>query len=174
MWLKDLADIYLSMRRYAEAERYLDRAISVAPDIPSYHILKFQLYLSWLGSTERAKQVLEDASSRIDQEVLDRERWALGLVIGVSDTLAYYLDKAETHYYLKQTELAVQYADSARIILQAEIEAQLPEAHWLHQWLGWAYVYLGHLEDAVREARKAVGLLPVSKDALDVALYRRR
>ena len=34
-------------------------------------------------------------------------------------------------------------------------------------WLGWAYAYQGRHEDAIREARKAVELMPVSKDALD-------
>ncbi len=37
-------------------------------------------------------------------------------------------------------------------------------AEW-HQWLDWAYAYLGRHEDAIREAKKAVELLPVSKDA---------
>ena len=67
---------------------------------------------------------------------------------------------------MKQTEQAARFADSARIILQANIEAQ-PTVHEWHKWLGWAYAYEGHREDAIREARKAVALLPVSKDALD-------
>ncbi len=36
-------------------------------------------------------------------------------------------------------------------------------------WLGWAYAYLGRHKDAIREAEKAVQLLPVSKDAYDGA-----
>ncbi len=163
-WLTNLGITYLRMRRYAEAERYLDRAIAVVPDSPIAYINKSQLYLSWLGSSERAEQVLEDAAGRIGREVLDREMWALGRVVVGFDTLAHYLDKAETHYYMKQTELAAQYADSARIILQAKVKAQ-PENQWWHQWLGWAYAYLGRHEDAIREARKAVEVLPVSKDA---------
>jgi len=138
--------------------------VSVAPDISDTYFQKVQLYLSWLGSTERAEQVLEDAAGRIEREVLDRELWALGRLNVGSDTLAYYLHKAETLYYMKQTELAAPYADSARIILQAKIKAQ-PEYDWWHLWLGWAYAYQGRREDAVREARKAVKLLPVSKDA---------
>jgi len=164
IWLSNLGQTYLYMRRYVEAERYLDRALAVAPDIPDTYGLKVQLYLSWLGSTERAEQVLDDAAGRIEREVLDRKVWALGRVLVGSDTFAYYLDKAETHYYMKQTELAAPYADSAGIILQAKIKAQPERAEW-HRWLGWVYAYLGRHEDAIREARKAVALLPVSKDA---------
>ncbi len=127
--------------------------------------LQKELYLSWLGSTERAEQVLEETAGRIERKALDRELWALGRVyVGSSDSLAYYLDKAETHYYRKQTELAAPYADSARVILQAKIQAQ-PENYWLHHWLGWAYAYQGRREAAIRKALDAVKLMPVSKDA---------
>ena len=162
--LKGLGIIHLYMRHYTQAERYLDRAIFVAPDIPTAYIYKVQLYLSWHGSTERAEQVLEDAAGRIDRETLDAELWALGRVLVRSDTLGYYLDKAEAHYFMKQKELAAQSADSARIILQTKLEEQ-PESEVWHQWLGWAYAYQGRHEDAIREAMKAVELVPVSKDA---------
>jgi len=162
--LKGLGSIHLYMRDYTQAERYLDRAISVAPDIPTAYIHKVQLYLSWLGSTERAEQVLEEAAGRIDRRTLDAELWALGRVLVRSDTLGYHLDKAETLYFMKQKELAAPYADSARTILQAKIKEQ-PESEVWHQWLGWAYAYLGRRENAIREARKAVELVPVSKDA---------
>jgi len=165
-WLRELGETYLYMRRYAEAERYLDRAIAAAPDISTSYISKFQLYLSWRGNLEKAEQVLKDAAGRIGWEVLHREMWALGRVYVGSDTLVDYLDKAETLYYMKQTEQAARFADSARIILQANIEAQ-PTVHEWRKWLGWAYAYEGHREDAIREARKAVALLPVSLDALD-------
>ncbi|MCH9007311.1 tetratricopeptide repeat protein, partial [candidate division KSB1 bacterium] len=167
-WLRNLGEIYLYMRRYAQAERYFDRTISVSPDIPIAYVFKVQLYLSWLGSTERAEQVLEDATGRIEREELDRMSRALGLWSVGSDTVGYYIDKAKTHYYVKQTELAAQYADSARIILLAKIEAQPEEELW-RRWLGRAYAYQGRRKDAIREATKAVEMLPVSKDAYDVA-----
>jgi serine/threonine protein kinase/tetratricopeptide (TPR) repeat protein len=163
-WLSSLGQIYLFMRRYAEAERHLNRAIFLAPDIPDTYIHKYHLYLSWLGSTERAERVLEQATGRIDREVLDKKMWALGRITVGSDTLACYLDKAETHYYMKQAEQAALYADSARVILEANVEAQ-PTRHEWHEWLGWAYAYQSRHADAIREARKAVELLPVSKDA---------
>ena len=54
--LRNLGQSYIFMRRYEQAERYLDHAISVAPDIPNAYILKVQLYLIWHGRTEKAKQ----------------------------------------------------------------------------------------------------------------------
>jgi len=165
-WIRTLGQLYLYMRRYAEAERCFDRVISLAPDVVETYIHKYHLYLSWHGSTEKAEQALEDAAGRIERGVLDRKLWALGRFNFGSDTLGHYLDKAETYYYMKQTRLAAPYADSARIILQAKIEAQPDYFEW-HQWLGWAYAYQGRNEAAIREARKAVSLLPVSKDAFE-------
>ena len=45
--LRSLGKTYLYMRRYAEAERCLDRAISLAPDFPLCYIDKFHLYLRY-------------------------------------------------------------------------------------------------------------------------------
>ena len=69
---------------------------------------------------------------------------------------------------MQQTELAAAYADSARIILEAKIEAQ-PTRHEWHEWLGWAYAYQGRHRDGIRTAEKATELMPVSKDAYDGA-----
>ena len=38
-YLRSLGNTYVYMRRYAEAERYLDRAIAIAPDFPYTYIL---------------------------------------------------------------------------------------------------------------------------------------
>jgi len=163
--LRTLGQIYLYTRQYSQAERYLNRAISVAPNIRAAYINKVQLYQSWPDRTERADQVLEAAVGRIGQEALDRKLWAQALAtFGSSDSTDYYLENAETQYYAEKMQLAAHYADSARIILLTEIQAQ-PENHQLHMLLAWAYAYQGRHEDAIREAEKAVKLVPVSKDA---------
>ena len=88
-----------------------------------------------------------------------------GEVLG-SDTLRYYLRKSWTYYFMKQTEPAQAYADSARIILQARIERD-PLARRLHGQLGISYAFLGHKDEAIRAGRKAVDLVPVSRDAYE-------
>src|SRR3989442_14387313 len=51
------------LRRYAEAERALGRAIALAPDIPAYHALRAYLSLMQDGNAARAKQELRQAAS---------------------------------------------------------------------------------------------------------------
>ena len=79
-FLISLGQTYFFMRQYVQAERYLNRAISVAPDIPRAYNMKVALYLNWDGRTERALQVLEDASGSLAWDVLDAAFWRLDIV----------------------------------------------------------------------------------------------
>ena len=171
----NLGHLYLILRKYARAERSINRAISLAPDVAPYYIGLSRIYYSWYGSTEKARQVLEEASGRIDPQEFRVELWYLdltdrnyeqalkGVVLG-SDTLAYYLDKSQTYYFMKQTQSAQVYADSARIRLQPLIARDPQNALW-HNQLGICYALLDRKKEAISEGRKAVDLGPVSRDA---------
>jgi len=54
--------------------------------------------------------------------------------------------------------------DSARIFLEAKVK-EWPEDARVHSSLGLAYAGMKWKEEAIREGKKAVELLPVSKDA---------
>ncbi|UCC84482.1 MAG: tetratricopeptide repeat protein, partial [Gemmatimonadota bacterium] len=56
-------------------------------------------------------------------------------------------------------------ADSARRDLEARLR-QWPDDPRLHLSLGWAHAYLGHKEEAIRTAERAVALMPISQDAV--------
>ncbi len=53
-------------RNYPEAERYLDRALMLAPEWPGPYSLKARLYLGWSGDTARAERVLREALGKTD------------------------------------------------------------------------------------------------------------
>ena len=65
---------------------------------------------------------------------------------------------------MKKKELAKKYYEDARSILKAKIQ-QRPEDDRFHSALGIAYAGLGRKEDAVREGKLGVELLPVAKEA---------
>jgi serine/threonine-protein kinase len=67
------------------------------------------------------------------------------------------------HGFLNEPELARVAYEEARLLLEKELRER-PEDSRLHSSLGIAYAGLGRREDAVREGRRAVELLPVSKD----------
>ncbi len=60
--------------------------------------------------------------------------------------------------------------ENARALLEKKIR-ESPDDERVHAASGWVYAHLGHAEEALREGRKAVDLLPVSLDALDGPWY---
>ena len=179
--IASLGRTYNFVRQFPQAERYLDRAISLAPDNPNAYRRKIYLYQYGYGDTRRARQVIEEASGRIDPQKFRNELWELdmsdrnykqalkGEVLG-SDTLRYYLRKSWTYYFMKQTEPAQAYADSARMLLEPLIQS-FPENHFMTRLLGQCYALLGRKEEAIRAGKKAVELLPVSRDAFTGPLF---
>jgi tetratricopeptide (TPR) repeat protein len=68
------------------------------------------------------------------------------------------------HLAAGQTESATAAFQSARVILEAAPPGR-PEDPALHRALGLVYAGLGMKEEAIREGQRAVGLLPISRDA---------
>jgi tetratricopeptide (TPR) repeat protein len=73
---------------------------------------------------------------------------------------------ASAHRLMGEPELAHASYDSARSILERELDAH-PDDNRIHSALGFAYAGLGREEEAVREGKRAVELYPVSKDEYD-------
>jgi len=185
---RELGFTYSWMRQHARAERYLDRAISLQPDWFAPYTLKAHLYLQWEGDLERAEQVLRDASKKVDPVLLfSRLEWiAFRVLLGLirrdypevlgqmslasfgRNPVAYYLAKALALSQEGQFESARALYDEACCVLEAKVDAQPLEAQVRTQ-LGTVYAALGRKEDAIKEGKKAVELLPVSKSAVDGA-----
>jgi serine/threonine-protein kinase len=176
---------FMVLRKYPEAERYYDRAISLAPDEPRTYNSKALLYLRWEGSTEKARAVLAEAVQNIKlaenahivnalvnidvldgnyQDALDR----LSLKSEDIDNHDFFIPNALRYAliygYMNKKEPAKKYYEEARSILESKIEERPTDARF-HSSLGIAYAGLGRKEDALREGKLAVELLPVSKGA---------
>jgi eukaryotic-like serine/threonine-protein kinase len=175
-----LARTLLFLRRYPEALAASDRAIALAPATTTVYQNKVMIYLAQ-DDLESARRVIASAPPSLDPTglvanlaqfwdlywVLDdarqqllfrlspaefdgsREGWGLAL----ASTYALRGDNARTRAY----------ADSARLALESKLSAQ--EDAQLHVLLGTALAYLGRKDDAVREGRRAVAMLPMAKDA---------
>jgi tetratricopeptide (TPR) repeat protein len=74
------------------------------------------------------------------------------------------LMQAQVLSLAKQNAAAHNFYDQARIFLE-EKSRERPKDAGVHSSLSHAYAGLGRKEDAVREAKLAVDLLPVSRDA---------
>jgi serine/threonine protein kinase/tetratricopeptide (TPR) repeat protein len=179
------------MRKYPEAERYYERAISLSPDWPIPYAEKAQLYLLWERSTQEARAVLQEALDNVKsteessivnvlvtldvfdgnyQEALDRLSLKSEDIDNQFNFIPNALRCARIYGYMNKKELAKKYYQEARSILESKIQEH-PEDSRFHSALGIAYAGLGRKEDAIREGKLGVKLLPVTKEAWR-GLYR--
>jgi len=176
------------MRNYPEAMRYFDRAISLAPDVPDAYSEKSELYLLWEGNKEKARVVLEQAAQNIGSlgkaPFIVLESVSLNMLDGkYQGALAQlssckveafssqfvYIPKAQLYAQIYglmgNKELEQAHYESAASIMETRIQQEPNDARF-HSSLGIAYAGLGRKQDAVREGRLGVEILPVNKDAM--------
>jgi TolB-like protein/Flp pilus assembly protein TadD len=184
----NLGETFMLLRKYSEAERYYERAISLAPDSLRFYAYKMQLYLLAEGSSKKSRTVLNRALENIGVRKDDIDfiyfHWALleifdgnyqkaldTLSMGFSEAFEaqfYFVPKAQLYGQINglmgNRQLEQAYYESALSILKTKVQEQ-PEDARLHSSLGIAYAGLGRKQDAIREGKLAVDLLPVSKEA---------
>jgi TolB-like protein len=182
VWLIGQAQTLFFTRQYEQAEPYFRRAIAVGSDVPYYYRWAAWFYLAWDGTTERAQRVLDASFYRIEPgELLVgwEASWIILSVFGRDyaqaldefslgagvDSALYLLARAQVSAQSGLDERARIYYDSARVVLEARVQRQ-PTEEVLRGQLGIAYAGLGQREEAIREGRTAVALLPVSRDAM--------
>ena len=112
----------------------------------AYHFARFE-ELGWLLDDEQQRRVLE-----LDADFYEGDRGNWGLV------------NAQLHAMRGQQALSRAYADSAQLAYEKSIR-QAPNDGQLHALRGLSLAFLGRREDALREAERAVELLPIEKDA---------
>jgi len=172
----DLASTYSINRKYAEADRYFNIAISLAPDQPSGYSRLAWNYLLWNGDTLKARRILEKIPSTLDSEaefawyvleMCDRNyEAALKHRLVGSDNQAESAFMAGYVYSRTNRSTAARSSyEKARAICEEAVKEQ-PGSVDIHSALGRAYAALGTKEDALREVKLAETLLPVSKDAV--------
>lgn len=185
LYFQQLALTYQQQRRYPDAERAWDRALSIVPDDPFARIARAQVALDWQGDvkpyqTTRAVLVAEDPSSVVDWEdpfyaVCDRTTTAAARFLedypragvtfyGVNYPHAYW----EGVVARGQGDFARASAafTAARSEIEKIVEKQ-PELAPALGLLGMIDAALGRKEEALREGRRACELLPIAKDAVD-------
>jgi TolB-like protein/Tfp pilus assembly protein PilF len=184
--LQQLANSYLYLRRYADQKRVFDRAIAVAPKDATLRASRAEVELNWhadprpLISTIGAI-VAEDSSEAKNIAFI----WLHGCLCTrdfdgarrAMDALPIdgcYDDTIPVPRFWCEGVVAQLRGDKAAALAAftnaraegAKLVAQQPNYAEGLCVLAMADAALGHKEDAIREIRHAVELLPVTKDAL--------
>jgi TolB-like protein/Tfp pilus assembly protein PilF len=179
----ETGNAYLWLRRYSEAEGYYDRTITLAPDEVWGYL--FGAVTCWLssGDLKRARAILERMPQNNEplpqyiwygQEVFERNyQAALDRLASISAESIEMPDASLpgemltgfVYSFMSQPDRARVSFESAREVLERQVSVR-PDDGRIHGSLGLVYASLGRREDAIREAKRAVELIPVSKDAV--------
>jgi TolB-like protein/Flp pilus assembly protein TadD len=178
----NIGETLVSLHRYAEAERFLERAVALGPDNPGGYIWKALLWIGRTGETKEARRAVGEFPGNIPEvsyfllawmDIVDRDyaravaRLRDSPVRVASDHFNYQpksLLTGQAYAFAGDTLLARAQFDSARVQLERRLE-EAPDDARAHGSLGIAYAGLGMKEEAVREGRLAVEILPVTKEA---------
>jgi TolB-like protein/Tfp pilus assembly protein PilF len=191
--LKQLADSYVCLRQYADAERVLDRVIALAPKDSSMRAYRADIQLEWhanpkpLSSTVGAI-IAED--SREGQNIA--ELWlkvslckrdfdgathalaAMPIAGCYEDLIPFPRTWCEgVVAQMRGDKAAARAAFSSARNEATKLIADQPDYAEALCVIGMADAALGNKEDAIREGRRAIELLPVSRNAIEGALFIR-
>lgn len=189
--VENLAMTYAAIRKYVPAMEYINRAVALAPDSFDVLGMRARFDFDMKGNTEPMKKLLAEFPPNLDPNgmvTLARYNYAL-----------YDRNFEEALRALQITPLPVVHGETSAPLpksflagsaywmmndfprSRAAYEAAREEAERSlregasdpsrHALVALIYAGLGRKEEAMREAKAAVDLLPVSKDAFDGPIY---
>lgn len=188
-----LADTYYWLRRYREVEQTFDRLIELAPDKPSLKAFKASVAFEEKADLESYRAVMEKLPSssrntlwitslRFQNAVLARAWKDAKTILSDSPYNELYLGffpyswanslvpRGCHEIWLATVQRGHPTMEArfrpARDELKQKAEAQ-PDDASLMSVLGLIDAALGHKQVAIQEARHAVEMLPISKDAVE-------
>jgi tetratricopeptide (TPR) repeat protein len=180
---REIGVIHWYRRNHAEANRYFDRSIELAPDQTDSYLYKSINYWGWSGDGDKARAVLEslpDQSGQFAcwvwywqeiyegkyQQALDRIESTPYSVFRLPDMMCpkTYM-KGLVHKLLDQPEQARGAFESVRDYLEMHVQ-ESPGDPRVHAALSLVYAELGHMEAAIQKGEMVLKMEPVSKDAL--------
>ena len=188
--LQQIANSYECLRRYADVERALDRALALTPKDTALRAARAEKELHWhadprpLISTVRAiiaedsreaenvaEQWLQVSLCERDFDAARRALAALPIAGCHQETIPFPRAWCEGVVARMRRDKASARAafSKAREEIARLVREQPAYAEGLCA-LGMADAALGHKEDAIREGRRAVELLPVTKDSISGSL----
>jgi tetratricopeptide (TPR) repeat protein len=182
--LFEQASISYYTRDYPAADRVVARAFELAPDSPDLYALRMANYLNWEGSLDQPRRLMREALSRFElarfgetqlygdcfdliaaDPAFQEEANHLTAAAFGGIKINYYPFMAFVSHRRRDVAKRRAYADSARSEALAHIERH-EETVFVYSTLATMNAFLGHGDEAVQAGRRALDVLPLSKDAL--------
>ena len=185
-FLDQIARSYECLRRYADAERALDRAIALVPKDVSFPARRAEIELHWHADARPLMSTIQAIIAKDSREAKNiAELWLSAALYdrdfdGALRALAALpIDGCHQETILfprvwcegviaqaRGDKAAARAAFTSARTKASKLVAEQPDYAEALCALGMIDAALGHKEDAIREGRRAVELLPVTKDAI--------
>jgi len=173
-------------RNYEEALENFDRTIDLEPDHYWAYLMKSWTLFCQTGDISQSMGIIEQALNtngrnpsityfEVYYNLIDKNYDKAMSLISAPDEIYlttdmdgsdYYYFKGVTYHLMKNEQMALIYYDSARVILE-EMVSETPNSAQCLSSLAIGYAGLGYKGKAIRTAKQAIEIVPVSVDALD-------
>lgn len=177
-----IAIILADLRRFEEAERYADLALSLAPDNHFYYVRKWRILALGYGDTARAAGLVREARRHVRQEEL---AWLRAIVAEFrrdfpaaiegfrswpGPSRGKYMFVARLAHQTGEAELARIYADSLEQLATARLAkatrlGNVRQMGVARYELGRVAAIHGRHEEAIRQGEEGLRLLPLDSGA---------
>jgi tetratricopeptide (TPR) repeat protein len=185
-FLEQIARSYQCLRRYADAERALDRAIALVPKDAAMRARRAEIELHWHADARPLVSMIQAIIAKDSREAKNIAELWLNAALYDRDfdaalraLAALPIDGCHRETILfprvwcegivaqmRGDKVAARAAFSSARNEMAKLVHEQPAYAEALCALGMADAALGNKEDAIREGRRAVELLPVTKDAI--------
>ena len=183
----DVGDNYFSLRLFGEADRYLDRAMTLSPDWPNPYIYRAWLHVVWRGDLARARAIIGQGLNR-----MEAGRFATPLQTG--DRVSASIVTADSTFWPMLDGLSLQTVRrrsgslpspegrgrptssgglprSGRTATRpgsssSQRDRATPDDAKILATLSLAYSHMGRHADAIRVGERGAKLLPIAQDAV--------
>ncbi|MGD8923174.1 MAG: hypothetical protein PVH24_07975, partial [Candidatus Zixiibacteriota bacterium] len=182
--LRGYANLLRYLHRFHESDSLYGRIIELQPDDELANHMKILLSILLTGNTEKGRRILTEARNRTGLdlpciswwlEIMDRDYESALSILMQHETWdcsfltehEWYIQTGDCYRFLNQDEQAKLYYDSARVLIENEVDKATIVQSWNRACLAYVYAALDRKEDAIREGKLSIEVWPVSEDAVN-------
>src|SRR5262249_37390439 len=188
--LYDASQTYFGLRDWHTAAERMDRVLALFPDSFNVKIQRAYVEFFWKGNTAPIKAALQSLPPNLDPDgVVTFARWDVSLTDRDTDAAEKALANSPLEAITSQTGVplpksylqacvdlvrgdtteAQKEFEAARPAIE-KLVAESPQSGTRRGQLGLLYAFLGRKEDALREGKRAMQLVPITHDVIEGAV----